>query len=223
MAPNHPPGENKGSQPKAEGSASAHQDGSAPNDTALMEEVVRELSEQNEHARTDGAFEAEPARKPGQETPIPRTVRLDGDSGFRTPAGAPAARAYLPARTLEPGQSEPPEMPLEMPSVKVEDPRRLPTLRLPRMRKELVQEEGKGRTARAGRSLMPDDTGTGPTLRSAVGISSRPKPAKLSGWVLAIVVLSIVALVIVALAVRYLPASSVPGAASSTPSAGPNP
>src|SRR5262245_16246097 len=139
MLRDHPPGENSGKQPETEGSPPA-QNAPARDDAAFMEEVVRELAEQNDHARSEEVSTPDPKKA---ETERPRTVRVDRDSGFRTPEGVSSARAYLPAKTVAPGHSEP----VEIETVKVEDPRRMPTIRIPRQRKEVVSTEGKGRVA----------------------------------------------------------------------------
>lgn len=214
MAPNHPPGANKGAAPQAEGSPPPRHDGAATSDRGLMEEVVRDLTEQNQHARAEDGAGTDHQRDPQKEAERARTVHVDSDSGFRAPVGAAAARAYMPAQTLEPA----PAATIEPHTVKLEDPRRLPTLRLPRMRKEVVLEEGKGRT---GRVAAPEDTL--PPMRAPVGVTMRPQPAKLSGWVLGLIISAVVAVLVIALAVRFWPASSLPGAPSGTPSTQPHP
>lgn len=231
MERSHPPGEKATHtpDPEAEGSppergdtsvreASPARDGdgataekkSGRGDPAFMEEVLAELSAQNDHAAGDKKVEGESAR--------PRTVRVTRDQGFRTPEGVASARAYLPARTVSPGQTAP----VDAPTVKVEDPRRLPTVRLPRQRIAATPAEGKGRAARglASKSIVSEDTS--PTLRSAAGaVLPKPKRASLSRWTIALIVAAIAGVVLVALAARYLPARMLPGAPSPGSSATP--
>jgi hypothetical protein len=220
MTPKRPRGEESGSEPGTEASvrsASIRRDGPPPEDTAFMEEVLRELSEQNEQARVSSAerpAEPPPAAEAGS-VPRPRTVRVERDSEFRTPEGVPSARAYLPARTLAPGRAEP----VDPETVRVNDPRKLPTLRLPRPKKKEASPDSGAPSGRARRNSLPDDNA--PTLRSAaqpVNGARRPEITRWIGWVVAA---AITGALVVALAARFRaspPRPSAPRLSQVTPS-----
>lgn len=219
---------------------------SAPGaDTAFMEQVLLELSAQNEHARQEQGTEpgapAAPAARgaappagspsgaapgaspPGAPPPRTRTVRVERDSEFRTPEGIPSARAYLPARTLAPGHTEP----IEADRVRVADPRRLPTVRLPRDRRDPAPRKSPGRAPQVASGLarspewsapVPDETA--PTLRSASPALMPPRRLDTRKWIGWLIAAALVGALVVA-AIRFR--SSRSGASPSpAPSPGPS-
>lgn len=190
-----------------------------------MEQILLELSAQNEHARAEASPRPADPTPATPEAPRARTVRVERDSEFRTPEGVPSARAYLPARTLAPGRTEP----IDTETVRVSDPRRLPTVRLPRDRNNTPAAEGSGRKpraasegqarasssrARAGakdrdatpiaggsRSGALDDNA--PTLRSASPLAAEMRAPETRRWIGWVVLAAIAGVLIVALAARF--------------------
>lgn len=172
-------------------------------DTAFMEQVLLELSAQNEHAREEQERAAPSA--PDTLPPRPRTVRVERDSEFRTPEGVPSARAYLPARTLAPGRSEP----IDPDRVHVADPRKLPTVRIARPRGDASRKE---RPAPASSrepsseptldwsSPVPDETA--PTLRSASPQLARLRPPETRRWIGWVLFAAVAGVLLVALMAR---------------------
>jgi hypothetical protein len=209
MAPKHLRGAETGFEPKSAAGAvspSVRREGPPREDTAFMEEIVRELAAQNEHARSDGASSSTPGGAPIASTGRPRTVRVERDSGFRTPEGVPSARAYLPVRTVAPGRTEP----METETVKVSDPRRLPTVKVPRER----DDSGKTVITQPARRMghLEDSA---PTLRSApaAAVPSEPPRASLAFWIGAVILAALAGVLVVALAARFWPAVSAQGQA----------
>jgi hypothetical protein len=156
-----------------------------------------------------------PAASPAAERP--RTVRVERDSGFRTPEGVATARAYLPAKTLSPGRTEP----IEVETVKVNDPRKLPTMRLPRDRRSEAPADGSSTRPRPA----PAEEGA-PTLRSLPESSSSvfPQRLSLSFWIAGVVGVAVFGVLLVALAARFWPSvvarpspSVEPGPSNSRP------
>ncbi len=159
-----------------------------------MEQILRELSEQNEHARVDRTPRA-PAAGTGarlaadvaagalspSRSPV---IRVERDRGFRTAEGTPNARAYLPAKTLAPGRSAP----LPTATVHVADPRRLPTLRVPRAR--------------------------APSVAPASERAPESRPLAMRWWLGAVVLAAIAGAIVVLLAARI---GSAPASASGSP------
>lgn len=223
MAPKRPAGVQNGMEPAARGAPTPGQRTTSRGDVAFMEEVVRELAAQNEHARGELPLVAgEKAAAPAASTERPRTVRVDRDSGFRTAEGVATARAYLPARTLAPGRTEP----VETETVKVSDPRRLPTVRLPRDRDSSPSSsEGSARPSQpsspvgSARPSVPEDSA--PTLRSAPVPSSRPAERSVLGfWIGGVILVALAGVLVVMLAARMWPQGSMPGG---SPTASPAP
>lgn len=247
MAPKHLRGEEPGFEARVAGPSAppsaravlAPREGGR-GDTDFMEEIVRELSAQNEIARASsgvpstretpvsGAVAAAPdtaSSMPsrgdisGEQIARPRTVRVDRDSGFRTPEGVASARAYLPVKTVAPGRSAE----VEIETVKVSDPRRLPTVRIDRERRVAREGSDTARSGRRPRAASPDDSA--PTLRSAPGLKAEPKSAPVSFWVGAVVLAAVVGILVVALAARLWPGppdpppSPQPDAAPTRPAA----
>ncbi len=205
-------------------------------DTAFMEQILRELSAQNEHARSPlstgprsaanhGPLEARSERTPDAQSrevtaPVTQgpsaphavrspTVRVERDGGFRTDEGTPSARAYLPSRTLAPGRSAP----HETVSVHVSDPRRLPTLRVPRDRVSS--------TSSSRRGSIPPPEDVVPTLRSAPErMPQEAPPSTVRWWIGALMIAAVAGAIAVTLAAHLwsAPASaSGAGAGSATP------
>lgn len=148
-----------------------------------------------------------PAAPPAER---PRTVRVERDSGFRTAEGVAAARAYLPAKTVAPGRTEP----IEVETVKVSDPRKLPTIRLPRERREEILREGAGRGPRVA---LPEDSA--PTLRSAPAKPPSPQAERstLALWIAGVVAVAVFGVLVVALAARFWPSVAARPAPSIAP------
>lgn len=203
MAPKRPPGEESGSEQGIGASprpTCASGEGAPGEDIPFMEQVLLELSVQNEHARAEAENGQPPAAAPPAgadgSPPRPRTVRVERDSEFRTPEGVPSARAYLPAKTLPPGRTEP----IDTETVRVSDPRKLPTVRLPtRERKgSSGTEEGRGRGPRA--AALDDNA---PTLRSASPLFARERPRETRRWVGWMVFAALAGVLVVALAARF--------------------
>jgi hypothetical protein len=190
-------------------------------DTAFMEQILRELSAQNEHARSERTSPRPAAGAPpttqeavasgssaAPHAPLVAssalrspTIRVARDGGFRTDEGTPSARAYLPSRTLSPGRTTP----HETATVHVSDPRRLPTLRVPRDRDSSAPSAPQ-------RASAPPPEEVVPTLRSAPGQRSREASSSAVRWWLGGVMLVAVAgAIAVTLAVRFW---SVPSTAS---------
>jgi hypothetical protein len=197
MAPKRPRGEESGSEPGigAPVSPPSGEREARGGDIAFMEQILLELSEQNEHARAEGMQRSgEPAPDAaGAAPPRPQTVRVDRDSEFRTPEGIPSARAYLPSKTLAPGRKEE----IDTETVRVADPRKLPTMR--RMSRPNAQPATDGRRERF-RSSSDDNA---PTLRSAAPVAAdghRPETRRWIGWV---VVAAVAGALVVALAARF--------------------
>lgn len=191
-------------------------------DTAFMEQVLLELSTQNEHARHGGGGEpgASEERPVQGSTPArTRTVRVERDSEFRTPEGVPSARAYLASKTVAPGRSAP----VEADRVRLEDPRRLPTVRLPRERRTTGPKNAPGRAPKPASTPehldwttpVPDETA--PTLRSASPALMPPRPSQSRRWIGLVVAVALVGALIVA-AVRFR--ASTPGASPPSGSSG---
>lgn len=162
-----------------------------------MEEILRELSAQNEQAQANGAVRrglrdsATATRRDGAGP----TIHVERDGAFRTPEGTPSARAYLPAKTLAPT----PSAPIEIATVRVADPRRLPTVRVPRKHE------------RGGLASPLPDEGV-PTLRSGAPADGAPKEilpdarrSHMGWWVAGMAALALAAAVAVAIAVHGLP------------------
>ncbi len=141
--------------------------------------------------------------EPAPAAERPRTVRVERDSGFRTPEGVATARAYLPAKTLSPGRTEP----IEVETVKVSDPRKLPTMRLPRDRRAEAPAAGSGSKSHgSGAAARPAEEGA-PTLRSVPASSSSvfPQRLSLSFWIACVVGVAVFGVLLVALAARFWP------------------
>lgn len=205
-APNRPPGEQSGAEPESgvAASRSAMRPQAPAEDTSFMEEILLELSAQNEQARSNGGLrrarrEAASKRSdPPAATEKQATVHVPRDGAFRTAEGTPSARAYLPAKTLAPN----PSGPIEIATVKVSDPRRLPTVRVPRHRS--------ARGVGSSLPVSPDESV--PTLRSggpgapspteAPTISARPIHA--AWWVASLTLVAIAAVIVLLIAVRAL-------------------
>lgn len=159
-----------------------------------MEQILRELSEQNEHARVDrtprapgaaaGARLVADVAAAALSPSRPPVIRVERDRGFRTAEGTSNARAYLPAKTVAPGRPAP----LPTATVHVADPRRLPTLRVPR-------------------AVVPSAR---PHSRSA----SESRPMAVLWWVGAAVLAAIAGTIVVLLAARL---GVVPASASGIP------
>ena len=281
-APKHLRGEQRGTEPEASASPSpsAPRSGGPPrDDDAFMEQVVRDILEQNERARTTASVslrvkpapsdhpppDSEPpsddmtersalppelaahrtersARAPAPDThttersarpiapivhttersarpldpavhttersaraPAPppaaervRTVHVDGDGAFRTPEGVTTARAYLPAKALAPGRTEA----IERETVKVTDPRKLPTMRLPRERRAEAPSAAGSPSERT-----PVSEGDAST-RSSVPASSPAVSSRRPGvrfWIAGVVGVAVFGALLVALAARFWP------------------
>lgn len=138
------------------------------------------------------------ARAPEPAAERLRTVRVERDSGFRTPEGVATARAYLPAKTLSPGRTGP----IEIEPVKVNDPRKLPTMRLPRDRRSEAPADGGGARSRPA----PAEEGSA-TPRSAPASSSSVFPQRLglTFWIAGVVGVAVFGVLLVALAARFWP------------------
>lgn len=221
-APGSPRAEESGNQSTRPAHRSAVRPQAAGEDTAFMEQILNELSAQNEHARsertlsspsagaaahpTQGAGAARSPEASHAQAGAPSalrspTIRVERDRGFRTDEGTPSARAYLPSRTLSPG----PTAPHETATVHVSDPRRLPTVRVPRDR------DSSAPSAPPRRSVPPPEDVV-PTLRSAPGL--HPHEASSSAvrwWLGGVMVAAVAGAIAVTLAVRFW---SVPANAS---------
>jgi hypothetical protein len=230
MAPKRPPEAESGNTPEARGATRqrAPRSGeSSRDDISFMEEVVRELAAQNEQARSDSPPEPATLDFPPASAERPRTVRVERDSGFRTPEGISSARAYLPARTLSPGRSET----IETETVQVNDPRKLPTMRVARARRQVGAPEGSGRGPRTSspgdepeRDSLPEDSllrdslsgDSAPTLRSAPGVAVKPQ-RPLGPWIAGLILLAVTGAFVVAVASRGWTLRSLGGSAVSSP------
>lgn len=222
MAPKRPPGEESGSEQGIGVSprpTCASSEGAPGEDVPFMEQVLLELSVQNENARAGADDGQRTAAAPPAvaDPPRTRTVRVERDSEFRTPEGVPSARAYLPARTLAPGRNEP----IDTETVRVSDPRKLPTVRLPpREQKDPSSTEGRGRGPRA--SALDDNA---PTLRSASPLFATERPRETRRWVGWVVFAALAGVLLVAFAARFRsgPARPSPSPISRVAGAAPPP
>lgn len=237
MAPKRPPEAELGITPEARGAAlqRAPREGApsrvgatARDDLSFMEEVVRELAAQNEQARAEQSHEQSSPERPPVSAERPRTVRVERDSAFRTPEGAPSARAYLPARTLAPGRSEA----IETETVKFSDPRKLPTVRVsrPGQRPALTDVP----VSRPRIFLSPDDDtldsasyddvplpresmpgDSAPTLRSAPAAPAKTSSSRsLTPWIAGLLVVAITGVFAVAFASRWWSTRALQGGAA---------
>lgn len=222
MAPKRPRGEKPGSEQgggEPLSAPSARRVGPPGDDIAFMEQVLLELSAQNEHARAETAQRAPEQAPAGPDASPsrPRTIRVERDSEFRTPEGVASARAYLPARTVAPGRSEP----MDTSTVLVEDPRKLPTMRLPRRPKQSPGAADEDREARAAAlALLPDDNA--PTLRSAAPVTADARRPEMKRWIGWVVAAAIAGVLVVAVAARFRsppPGPPSPDISSPAPSA----
>jgi hypothetical protein len=152
-----------------------------------------------------------------------RTVRVDSDSGFRTPEGIATARAYLPAKTLTPGRTEK----IEIETVKVSDPRKLPTVRLPRDRRFEASAESSaaGSPPSPAPSPAEEDASTLRAVPASPSAASAWRPS-LRFWIAGVVGVALFSALVVALAARFWPsvdARPSPSSEPVTPSGHPSP
>lgn len=209
-----PQREPQGIEPTAQGAraSAAAGDGEKP---VFGEQILSELSAQNERDKNDesGSAQADaasPAAEP--EGPGPHTVRVGREEEFRSPEGTSNARAYLPARTLTPGRNAP----VDKVRVRVNDPRRVPTVRLPREQKIApTPADGRARGPRAAGG--PAAAEAAPAQRSsALLTTARTTRAVSRPWVRWVVVAAIaVAIALLAAWIRSARAEPLPGALSS--------
>ena len=170
-----------------------------------MEEILLELSAQNEQARSNGGLrrarrEAATAKRsdPPAATEKPGTVHVPRDGAFRTPEGTANARAYLPAKTLAPN----PSGPIEIATVKVSDPRRLPTVRVPRHRN--VRGVGSSLPGAVDESVPTLRSGSPEASAQAEVKTISARPVHAAWWVASLTLVAIAAVIALLIAVRAL-------------------
>lgn len=208
-----PQREPQGIEPTAQGprAPAAAGDGEKP---VFGEQILSELSAQNERDKNNEtgspqADTASPAADP--EGPGPHTVRVGREDEFRSPEGTSNARAYLPAKTLVPGHNAP----VDKVRVRVNDPRRVPTVRLPREQKTTpAAADGRARGPRG--AAGPAAAEPAPAQRSPLLTTARTTRAVSRPWVRWVVVAAIaVAIALLAAWIRSARAEPLPGALSS--------
>ncbi|MBK8254634.1 MAG: hypothetical protein IPK82_18470 [Polyangiaceae bacterium] len=171
MTPKRPPGEHvaqtEGADPSESGRRLRTQ---RPDDVAFMEQIVHEFADQNERARAASAARAEAA----------------------------ARHASNKKRvTEEPISSGPPSSaPVQSATILINDPRRLPTMRIPR------RERGSEPRERAGRAPRPKADEPANTLRSGLVNTTVEVPQNRRTWIGAALVTALVALVVIAIALQ---------------------
>ncbi len=205
-APKRPRGEQQSAEPEsgADMPRSAIRSQGPAEDTNFMEEILRELSAQNEQARSNGGLrralrEAASVKRsdPPAAPERPSTVHVERDGAFRVPEGTVSVKAYLPAKTLAPN----PSAPIEIATVKVSDPRRLPTVRVPRNRGprgvgSSLHVAGPDESVPTLRSGAPGD----PSPKEVPTISARPIHA--AWWVASMTLVAIAVVIVLMLVVR---------------------
>jgi hypothetical protein len=161
--------------------------GSPPGDSAAKGSGDAKASGE---AKGSGAAKGEGAGDADEAT----TERTSGD--FRAPEGAQSASVHVPSLTIKPRPTEK----IETVTVQVDDPRRWPTVRLPREKKPPPVETA--RSGRAPRGGPPEDTA--PTLRSSINAAPAPAPAPrrslVRWWAIGVVIAALASGIIVALA-----------------------
>lgn len=212
--------------------------GSPGEDTTFMEQILLELSAQNEHARSERSERAARISTPPKVDPAGKTlshppiIHVRRDDSFRTGEGISRARAYLPVRTLPPNRAAP----IETATVHIADPRRMPTMRVARPAEETAPSADTAptmpsspspaplRSAPRARRSVPPGEDIVPTLRSAPSRGVEEPPSRHVGvWIGGVAIVAVAGAIAVSLAVHFWsappPASAAPNGtgAPSTP------
>ncbi|MFO0590309.1 MAG: hypothetical protein U0441_22390 [Polyangiaceae bacterium] len=203
-------------------------------DTTFMEEILLELSAQNEHARSERSQRAARISTPPKVDPAGKTmshppiIHVRRDDSFRTGEGMSRARAYLPVRTLPPNRAAP----IETATVHIADPRRMPTMRVarpaedtaPSAQSEIVDPANappkRNASAPRARSSVPPGEDIVPTLRSAPSHGAEEHPPRRPGvWIGGVAIAAVALAVAVSLTVHYWSSASPASAEPNGPPA----